>query len=423
MLNKRIYPLMLMILVLASFFRMQAVVLGISCLVIAIPMKKHFAALKVVRLFAVLLIPAVLGFINGYKNNNYLILKDMYYFTVPVMLILSGIILACRLDIKYFLKTLVFTGVITSVVVTGISIDYMGPRALLDPYAAHYAVGIVGAPGPPLALACLLLTYKFHIRLFTPFWFRLLTGVNAFGMYMFASRTYALILLCFLFLLVADRVKKVWIFPAILFLIVAFTFLPVLSFDAGASESFVGKTLHSFSELTIGDYNTDEDINTRYRGYEAFMALRGYLEGSTQDQVFGEMGKLINLRTFVRLGQDTDFQYIPVLHNGWLYILVKTGALGVICYLSLFFGIVLMNWRIYANRAAKPIVRLFAALTIGCILSLMITNYIVTAFFNMEMSILMITLGYSYLNFHSLLYKIRVARKAITYEYADMQPA
>jgi hypothetical protein len=407
MTTSRRYPVLLLLLILASFFHVQLLVLGIALIIIVMPLYQHFNAIRMIGLFAILLLPAMAGLVAGYSNDNYLIMKDFYYFSLPVLFVLCGIILACRVEIAPFLKTLVLAGVITSVMVTFISIYFMGLQTLVDPYSAHYAMGIVGTPAPPVALACLLLTRKFHIRLYTRRWFNVFTFVNVFGIYMFASRTYLVITCCFVFLLIADRVKRLWIAPALFLLVLIFTVVPIDAFKVDSSNTFMTKIISSFSEMSIGEYKTEQDINIRYRGYESFMALRGYLNGTTKEWIFGGLGKLIDLKVFIRLGKDTEFQYIPVLHNGWLYILIKTGITGVLVYLLVFFGLIITNWKKYANAKGRPIIRFFAAIAIGCILSLLFTNYVVSAFFNVEMSVLMITLGYSYLNFHSLLFKLK----------------
>jgi len=394
--NKQIYTIILLVMVVASYFHIQAIVLALAAVIILMPVKNHFAAIKVIRLFAVLMIPVLLGLIIGLSNDSYLILKDLYYFSMPVFIILSGILLACHIEIGQFLKSLVYAGVVTSIMVTTISVGYMGFGALLDPYAAHYAMGIVGTPGPPVALACLLLTRKFNIRLFDTFWFNAFVTINALGIYMFASRSYFIIAICFLLLLVADRIKKAWIIPVVAAVAILYVIIPADLFKTNSSSTFTDKIIGSFGEITIGNYNSEQDINLRYRGYETFMALNSYAEGSEPQMLFGGLGKLVDLKTFVRLGEDADFRYIPVLHNGWMYLLVKTGITGVLTYLLIFFGLVVTNWRKYIDVAGRPIIRLLAALNIGCIISLLITNYIVTSFFNVEMAVLMVTLGYSF---------------------------
>jgi hypothetical protein len=403
--REKLFSILLLLLVVASFFHLQPIVVGIAIIIIVMPLKKHIAALKLVSLFSILIIPVILGLFAGFANNNYLIFKDFYYFLLPVLFILAGILLACRLKIDEFLRTLIYAGGLTSVLVTFISIYYMGFGSLSDPYSAHYAMGIVGTPGPPVALAALLLTRKFNVTLFTRFRFNVLLAVNTLGVYMCASRTYLIIALCFMMLLVADKMKKRWILPVSFVIVMVFSLLPFEIFKpAETSDSFVDKVLGSFNELSIGNYNTEEDINTKYRGYESFMALNQYMEGDTKDWVFGGLGKLVDLKTFLRLGEDTEYEFIPVLHNGWLYLLIKTGLVGIVAYIIVFSKLMITNWRKYAEANGKPVIRLFAALTVGCILSLFFTNYIITSFFNVEMSILMITLGYSYLNLKYLLF-------------------
>ncbi|AYL94592.1 hypothetical protein [Mucilaginibacter celer] len=418
--NQAFYALLFLIMVLVSFFHMQAPVLGLALLIILPPVKHQFAVFKMAGIFTLLFVPAVLGLIAGYQNSTYLIVKDFYYFSIPVLFMLSGIVLARRIEVELFLKTIVIAGVLVSFVVTGISISYMGLGALTDPYSAHYAIGIVGTPAPPLAFACLLFTRKFNITLFRRSLFNIFLGVNAFGIYMFASRTYLIITLCFIMLLVIDKIKKVWIFPVIFALGLLVIVLPFITFSVDSDSTFINKIMGSFNEVSIGNYNTEQDINLRYRGYESFMALRGYLEGGMRDWIFGGLGKLIDLKTFVRLGEDADFQYIPVLHNGWLYILVKTGAVGVITYITIFFGLIITKWRLYANKAGKPVIRMFSAFIIGCVFSLLLTNYIVTAFFNMEMSILMVALGYSYINVHVLVHQLKARQETVKIKLAGL---
>ncbi|GGH19256.1 hypothetical protein [Mucilaginibacter phyllosphaerae] len=398
---------MLLVLVLASFFHVQVVVLAVVVIIIAMPLQQHFSAIRLVGLFTLLLVPAVLGLVVGYRNENYNILKDLYYFSLPVLFILCGIVLACRVEIDEFIRTMVLAGIITSVMVAAVSIYFVGLSALIDPYSAHYAIGIVGTPAPPLALALLLLSRKFNITLYSRNWFNIFTAVNLFGVYMFASRTYLVITCCFVFLLLADKLKKLWIAPALFLCFFLFSIIPADAFKVDSSSTFMAKIISSFSEISINEYKTEQDINIRYRGYESFMALRGYLSGTTPEWIFGGLGKLIDLKVFIRLGKDTEFQYIPVLHNGWLYILVKTGLTGVLVYLLVFFGLIITNWKNYISAGSKPIIRFFSAISIGCILSLLFTNYVVSAFFSVEMSIIMITLGYSYLNFRSLVYKVK----------------
>ena len=131
--NKQLYTIILLIMVVASYFHMQPVVLGLSGVIIFMPLKNHFAAIKVIRLFALLMIPVLIGLIVGMHNDLYLVFKDLYYFSMPVFIILSGILLACRLEIGQFLKVLVYAGAITSIMVTAISISYNGFGALTDP--------------------------------------------------------------------------------------------------------------------------------------------------------------------------------------------------------------------------------------------------------------------------------------------------
>lgn len=415
--NSKVYQGLLLAIIVASYFQTQAIVLGLCVMVIVLLIKNNTDAVSHNRVFVALLLPVLLGFIAGYQNNSYLILKDAYYFSMPVLFTLCGIMLARKLSIAEFLRTLVLGGACISVIVTVFSLVYMGTATLTDPYSARYVIGIAGTPGPPLAIGCMLLSRKFKISLFSKLWYRAFLIVNVFGVYMLASRTYFVITMCFVFLLLANHIKRVWITPAIVLVVMIFTLMPVDLFTSKSSDTFWGKMFSSFTELSMGDYNTEQDINIRYRGYESFMAINGYVQGDSEDMLIGGLGKQVDLKTYVRLGEDAYFRFIPVLHNGWLYILVKTGAVGVLIYLVVFFGMIIANWRHYTNPDSRPIIRFFAALTIGCILSLLFTNYIVTSFFNVEMTVIMLTLGFSHYYSRQLQAAWRSRQEAIASEY------
>ena len=103
--------------------------------------------------------------------------------------------------------------------------------------------------------------------------------------------------------------------------------------ETGPDLTFVDKIMYSMRELQVSDYEDRTDINRNWRGYESYRALQTYASGSSADYLFGKgLGTSIDLGITMTLA-DEVFDRIPILHNGYLYLLVKTGAIGLISYL------------------------------------------------------------------------------------------
>ncbi|HET8573284.1 MAG TPA: hypothetical protein VFL76_05370 [Edaphocola sp.] len=122
-----------------------------------------------------------------------------------------------------------------------------------------------------------------------------------------------------------------------------FSLRTIASYEAQNSflSQFVSKLDNITNELVwTSKENTDAtlaDINTNWRGYEAFRGMQKYLDGSNIQKVIGfGWGSLVDLG----MQQELDGKYyeeIPVLHNGYVMLLVKTGVVGLLLYLIFLF--------------------------------------------------------------------------------------
>ncbi len=103
---------------------------------------------------------------------------------------------------------------------------------------------------------------------------------------------------------------------------------------------FIAKVFNSVNELNIESYEDDGDINTNWRGYESSQALAMYLDGNVFERVFGQgSGTLVDLGFYIDLGGN-ELRYIPMLHNGYMYILLKYGVVGIALYLYFVFRLI-----------------------------------------------------------------------------------
>ena len=141
-------------------------------------------------------------------------------------------------------------------------------------------------------------------------------------------------------------------------------------------SSFLGKLARSNKELTIQDFTSMQDISDNYRGYETARTLNDYFAGTPHEMVFGRgFGHLTDLGVYI-----LDMRYIPIMHNGIAYVLLKTGIVGLLLFLGCF-GYFFIKMFPYIN-ADDPELR-FAARTVqGLIAACLVCAWIVSGPFN-----------------------------------------
>ncbi len=138
--------------------------------------------------------------------------------------------------------------------------------------------------------------------------------------------------------------------------------------------------LKSIMEVIPKDYLLMPDLSTYWRGYETYMALQQYKEGSLVELFFGQgLGALVDLKLTMKLG-NTDFDKIPIVHNGYVYLLVKFGLVGLMlfimqCIVYLTLGLQYFNDRIYLKR-------LMGAHILSLTVIIMVLTFANAGFFN-----------------------------------------
>jgi hypothetical protein len=120
-------------------------------------------------------------------------------------------------------------------------------------------------------------------------------------------------------------------------------------------DSFVQKTANTSSEINVHSYETFEDINLNWRGFEAARAAKTYAEfGGTEKLVGGGFGTMVDLGFAMKLMVDY-FEFVPLLHNGYMELLVKTGLLGLSLFIVFCIQIAVMAFREFrqSGKCAK----------------------------------------------------------------------
>jgi len=130
------------------------------------------------------------------------------------------------------------------------------------------------------------------------------------------------------------RLRPLWI-PAALTLFLAALLLttPIVAQTLG-QESLVSYLPGPFNEMNPGFYDNWFQLNKHWRGFETYMAFEQYFTGNTFALVFGQ-GYAVQAPLggiAMRLGASETWTELPVFHNGFSFVFLRTGLIGFVLY-------------------------------------------------------------------------------------------
>ena len=119
------------------------------------------------------------------------------------------------------------------------------------------------------------------------------------------------------------------------------------------------------------------DLWKHWRGYEAQTAIKMLNDDGFVSWGIGKgFGALVDLGVEVQLSGE-DVRYIPILHNGFVYVLFKTGILGLLFYL--FYVSYLYSF--YRAKSADDQIFRMNRLLVGCSFYVFFSSLVVTGIF------------------------------------------
>ncbi len=165
---------------------------------------------------------------------------------------------------------------------------------------------------------------------------------------------------------------------------------------------FLDKILHTTSEVEIQHYDTFQEINDNWRGFEAYRAFRTYDLLSAREKVMGGgLGTLVDLGFAMPLSPTESLQFIPITHNGYAYILIKTGFLGIALFVLFVLQIGRQGLRTLRSNESAHI---FAGLLLlWTALDFSMTQGVITGIYNKSaLAPNLLLLGAAYANLRAL---------------------
>lgn len=277
----------------------------------------------------------------GVGRDRYEIFRDLYYFIKPVLFIYAGILLygVMKCDYSACLR------MIAAVIAVQIVLQFLfalvsGVDFGLD---SRQEGGFVGIESNILFLITAL-ARRCRFPLFGPRKLLLLELLALFGIALSFGRTF--------YIFTALAWGLIWFDSKLLYRGTAILFfsLGMLIIFHGAAlaelfhvevedySSLDNKLRNSFNELLVYERTDMSAINQEWRGFEAYLGLRMFSEGNAAQRLLGQGAGAV---CYNNVFPDGKLSSLPIFHNGYITILLKTGYLGLMiffCFVCTFFG-------------------------------------------------------------------------------------
>lgn len=273
---------------------------------------------------------AVLGIAMAGGNDRYLALKDGWYIVKLCLCLIVGFMLGVReRRPENLFQVLVVFGLAASVCVI-----------LIVPQIKEIELGSVETEGsnllPLAALAAIPILLDRIRAKGTAFLWRDLASLLLVLLAAIVSNSRVTLIACIIMLIswagVFATPKRTLVGALLVVLAGAllWQFLPEYS---GGDLNALTKLRRSLDEMMPTTGYDDRTMLLNWRGFEAYNAQLMFDQGSAASKLFGfGLGSEINLGQLIHMSQEMAYQYLPTIHNGFYFVLIKFGAIGTAVY-------------------------------------------------------------------------------------------
>ncbi len=376
------------------------------------------------RLIPILFLLTLVFFIGVFgifrlDNTLDIYVKDIVYYSRPVLVVLASYFLIRKINDKEFLfSSIVVLGFIFAVFhLFKIVINYGRVSSIEDirGYGGRYNhVELVG-------LIFIITVKKLKIKTyFTRLTFNSLVLLLVISFIFYFSRVMLVVLVLYVmaykgyFRLTSKGVKKILLGTILLtiFLIIVNQFN--VDSNSQGIGGFVFKIQNSYDEifksLDIETIKRDQrELWKHWRGYEAQRAIDRLNTGGSSSWLFGQgFGSTVDLGVEVNLANE-KIRYIPILHNGFVYVLFKTGVIGLFLYLVY----ILYLYSFYKTRSRTKMEFTINRLIVGCAFYIGLSSLVITGIFKpYDLSSLVLGSLFALKNYYNEDWNIRNERSA-----------
>ena len=296
-----------------------------------------------------ILLLTLVGIVVGLKNNRVDYFRDVYIFSKNIFYFLAGIALtrfikSIRDFFRYFLilaflAALIHIGTVAMNFSLEVSLQQIRKMAGFS----NSLEGIIIA----FCLAFILSKkFRSHIGKLSVMQ-KLMFAVILISVLAYFSRTMIVVVVVICaFLTDAIYIRKflssknVRLFRAAIFFLsmLYIAYIGALFFPEGSPVRTLAEKFRNIPEEISWSREKNleasrEEIQSNWRGYEAYQGILKYNEGNALQKTFGYgFGSRIDLGLIMKLGGE-EYEDVPILHNEYVTLLVKTGVIGLLLYL------------------------------------------------------------------------------------------
>lgn len=326
---------------------------------------------KISKPTLLIIAPLVLIFIIGLlgffyeKHDLSFIIKDITYFLKPINgILLSYFLFRKGFDLVIFLKTILFVGCLTAFI-------HLFGIFILGDFANNSIHKLRGDFG----LDNFIEIFAFYILLFSKkhmnewlirkkvFRFLVLFFLLI-SIYLYFSRTMLVVFFVMGFSLLGyakitvKTLKFIGIAIVSILVLYAYLFSVKLDRNAKGAEAFLYKIKIAPEEIFKSkiDRNNHKELWDHWRGYEAKRAIYLMEENPTSYFIGTGFGSLVNLKFQAPVGGEGGMKYISRLHNGYIFVLYKTGILGLLLYFVFLTSLYMKIYRFNTNNSNQILV-------------------------------------------------------------------
>lgn len=337
---------------------------------------------------------ALIGtFLQPYKPYD--IIKDISFFLRPILYIGLGYYLFGKIrDKHFFFKFIIYLALCFAIYHLILLLIYLP----LIKFSFSRIRSIFGKSNyiELIALVLLLMNKQFKNFEVKIRFKKLILALLAISFIFYFSRTMLLgFLILFLgsmgYLQLTQRgVTYLAVFAGLVALLYAYLFTLDLNRESVGFEGFLYKIKIAPSEIftTKIDVSNHADLWDHWRGYEAGKAL------SQLDKTPLNLGYFIGrgIGAQVDLGfkaplQEGGIRFVPVIHNGFAYVVFKSGIFGLLVYLFL-----LLYLYLFVYKKTNPRTQFFDRLISSLAIYFFFSSFIITGLYNQD-DVLTVCLG------------------------------
>lgn len=337
--------------------------------------KYSFTILKYIFCFgAIFMIAFIVSFFNDESIYNFF--RDIAYLLKPILGLLVGYQIAKKINIGH-LSLIIYTGVIIAAshllivfftflkfhtITVNILREYCG-------YFSDYEIYV---------LLILLFYKKFNVN-YSKKTLYICIAILSLSSFLYLSRTnfiqFIILFIAIKGYFVLNKKSLAIIFS---FLIVVFSGYAAIYYSnpqrtGKGIEAFLYKIKIAPLEPFKTKINKDDwkDFNDNYRSYENILTFKQVTYEGDSTILFGKgLGSTINLGREVWSNDGAYIQYIPILHNGFATIFLKSGLIGVLLLL-LFIYLLLKQ-----KKSENQLIQSINFLLIGSAIFLIVSNWV-----------------------------------------------